>query len=391
MENRNDEIEYTEYAWESLYNTVDEEKYNEQEAAMIYKTLDECIKRVSFGDYLKRYIYLKAEMTEAFSEVDLSVYQQIIKDSFAESNTPKAFTESTAKLSALSKNWLTQLSVKRNVIFLLGFGLSMSVDDVNTFLTKAIQEPGINPKNPFEVICWYCYKNHYNYIKYEKLWDMYIKTSEKNLPIDDIYGSCTIGLRSDMQQIKDDTALMIYLTKLKTAENKSKVSVTAKQCFDELYKKGQECIADYYNMDVDNNAEYKPEEIGPADFEMVLYSAVPKDHYGNLTPAKSSRLNGLFLGRRLTRQRIHEILCGEEEINRFDLLTLNFLIYSQNEELYDKPQKRYTEFMNSTNQMLLKCFMGTIYIQNPYECFLLMCLLSDDPLETYSEVWELSY
>ena len=39
-------------------------------------------------------------------------------------------------------------------------------EDVNEFLTKALREQAINAKNPFEVICWYCYKNGYNYLKF---------------------------------------------------------------------------------------------------------------------------------------------------------------------------------------------------------------------------------
>ena len=32
-----------------------------------------------------------------------------------------------------------------------------------------------------------------------------------------------------------------------------------------------------------------------------------------------------------------------------------------------------------------------IYIVNPYECFILMCLLTDCPLAVFSEIWEMSY
>ena len=57
----------------------------------------------------------------------------IIRGSFSDHYTPASFTPTTAKLSALSKNWLTRQTVKRNVVFLLGFGLDMSVEDVNLF------------------------------------------------------------------------------------------------------------------------------------------------------------------------------------------------------------------------------------------------------------------
>ena len=35
--------------------------------------------------------------------------------------------------------------------------------------------------------------------------------------------------------------------------------------------------------------------------------------------------------------------------------------------------------------------MGPLYVANPYECFVLMCMLSVSPLETYTEVIEKSY
>lgn len=43
-----------------------------------------------------------------------------------------------------------------------------------------------------------------------------------------------------------------------------------------------------------------------------------------------------------------------------------------------RPEKRYAS-------------AAELYAANPYECFLMMCMLSDDPLNAHSEVWEISY
>ena len=163
------EYDFTDAAWESLYDGVDDTRFKDQDARVIYNTLRQRLKCISFGEYLQRYIYLKAELEQPFFQVPLKEYQLIIRTSFSDRHTPPSFGPTTAKLSALSKNWLTRQTVKRNVVFLLGFGLDMSVEDVNLFLTKGLREAEINPKNPFEVICWYCYKNHYNYLKYNML------------------------------------------------------------------------------------------------------------------------------------------------------------------------------------------------------------------------------
>ena len=47
--------------------------------------------------------------------------------------------------------------------------------------------------------------------------------------------------------------------------------------------------------------------------------------------------------------------------------------------------------MDDTNEILEACGFGELYAALPYECFLMMCLLADDPYSTYLEVWESSF
>lgn len=419
------DIDFTNAAWESLYDAVDNTDFNQQDAELIYNSLKNRLRFISFGDYLKRYIYLKAGLHGTFEAIPIKEYQSIIISSFSDNHTPASFVPTTAKLSALSKNWLTQQTVKRNVVFLLGFGLNMDVVDVNTFLTKALREPEINPKNPFEVICWYCYKNKYNYLKFEKLWDLYQRTPANSLDLNLIFSERTIGVRYTVNSICDDAALIAHLSLLKTSDNVSLMSVTATECFHMLYDEARDLIAEAYNLEVDEQHiaalyEYKQklqdndrlydyekqqrieifkdkkryftrDDITGLDFEQIICAAIPKDRHGNLTPCKASKLNEQFAGKRFSRQRISEILLGNTEVNRFDLLTLNFFVFSQKLSVYPEPKKRFSEFIKSTNSILEKCSMGKMYIQNPYECFVLMCILSVDPMGTYADVWELSY
>lgn len=419
------DFDFTEAAWESLYDAVDDTVFLEQDAEVIYNSLKHRLKFIPFGDYLKRYIYLKAGLEEPFAEVPLKEYQMIIKSAFSDNHTPPSFAPTTAKLSALSKNWLTQQTVKRNVVFLLGFGLNMSVEDVNMFLTKALREPEINPKNPFEVICWYCYKNKYNYLKFEKLWELYNNTPANSVDMGLIYSEHTIGVRNSMFSVHDDATLIAHISKLKTSDNVSRISVTARECFDKLYDEARDLIAELYNQTEDEEHsdalfEYQDklsrsdrlfdcekierikrfreekrtftrDDITESDIEHIICAAIPTDRHGNLTPSKASKLNEQFASKRFSRQRIGEILSGNAEITRFDLITLNFFVFSQKLNVYPEAKQRYMQFLESTNKILEECFMGSLYIQNPYECFVLMCILSLDPLGTYADVWELSY
>lgn len=419
------DYDFTDAAWESLYDAVDDTRFFHKDAQLIYNSLRHRLKIRSFGDYLKRYIYEKAGLTEPFAEIQLKEYQLIIRSSFSDNHTPASFTATTAKLSTLSKNWLTQQTVKRNVVFLLGFGLNMSVSDVNMFLTKALCEQEINPKDPFEVICWYCYHMRFNYLKFEQLWRIYNETQPNSFNMECFYGEQTIGVRNSMYSIHDDAALITHLAKLKATENISLMSFTAKKCFDSLYDEARALIAKMYNTYEDTEYEkavqeyirrlsfndrlfdsekqkrieqfrskkkiFYKDEITESDIEHIICAAIPTDRYGNLISGKASKLNKQFAGRRFSRQRIGNILSGKTEVTRFELITLNFFVFSQKLDEYPDPKVRYVKFYESTDEILERCFFGKICIQNPYECFILMCILSDNPLSTYADVWELSY
>lgn len=419
------DYEYTEIAWNSFYDAVDSTQFLDKDAPVIYESLLHNFRLCSFGDYLKRYIYFKAELTQPFPEVPLKEYQLIIKSSFSDNYTPASFTATTAKLSALSKNWLTQQSVKRNVVFLLGFGLNMSVDDVNMFLTKALREQKINPKSPLEVICWYCYSHHYNFLKFDQLWSQYSEIPALPGNHFSVTENDTITLNNSMHFIQDDKSLMAYLSGLKANTCLSQISITARKHFDALYDEARDLIAELYNTLEENKyreavekyryklshndqlydyekknriqafqsdrKNFSRQDITESDIEHIICSAIPTDRHGNLSPGKASLLNNHFSGKRFSRQHIHEILSGKEEVSRFDLITLNFFIFSQKLDLYPEPKTRYFEFEKSMDDILEKCFWDKLHIQNPYECFILMCILSNDPLGTYADVWELSY
>ena len=125
--------------------------------------------------------------------------------------------------------------------------------------------------------------------------------------------------------------------------------------------------------------------------EQVIFASVPKDRNGNLLPMKASVLSSQFAGTRLNRQHLSDILSGNGPITRYDLITLNFLDFARKTDEYPLAQKRYSAFVDSTNDMLEKCDMGPMYPVNPYENFLMMCILSIDPVGTFSDVWEMSY
>ena len=101
-------LEFTIDSFDKFYDTVDADFFKQADAEAIYEHLYQKIHIIPFGDYLKRYIYKLAGLEGDYNEIDLREYQYIIVNSFKERNTPNSFEETSAKLSALSKNWLTR-------------------------------------------------------------------------------------------------------------------------------------------------------------------------------------------------------------------------------------------------------------------------------------------
>lgn len=387
-----DELNFTVNDKTVFLNTVNHEFFQENEAELIYEALKSGLVKRSFGDYLKRYICRRAELEGNWRDIPLNVYRQIIIESFADNSTPASFTPTTAKLSALTKNWLTQDTVKRKVVFLLAFGLGMSDEDVSYFLMKVLRERDINPKDPFELICWYCIRNRLGYPKCAQLLEQFESLKPDEMLREDIFGERTVSIRHLYSGINDDAALMAQLSKMKSADNLSMFSVTARYYFDKLYAEAKTIIAESYSnyWNNDKGKTYTAEDITAGDIERMLCSSVPRDKNGNLTKLSLSEHIAGFSDRRFSRQHIFEILNGNCDVDRFDLITLEFLIYSQKLDEYPDPKQRFIKFTDSINAILSECSMGELIISNTYECFVMMCMLTEDPLITYSDVWAMS-
>ncbi|MBQ3865300.1 MAG: hypothetical protein II776_00230, partial [Clostridia bacterium] len=345
-------------------DVVDDPAFLQQDADVIYKALRRRLRAVPFCDYLKRTVYRAAEMTEPFESVPDDVFRRVITASFRETGTPFTLAETGGGKSAVVKNWLTQKSVRREAALLLGFGLKMTVEEVDEMLYKALRERSLDPAVPEELIAWYCYRHGCAWAKYTLFLDLYR----------------TAALPAALSAEERD--FLGYL--LEEKEKGEQRCREAKAAFDEVFEKALDAVAAVYRAE----GKEKREALTEADVENVLCSAVPRDGYGNLSPAKISWLHELFESKRPSRQRLGRVRSGHERADRFDLISLSFLAASQ---WGGDRKRRFTDFLERTNALLAACGYGGLYVANPYECFILMCILSEDPLSTYCDVWEMSY
>lgn len=137
----------------------------------------------------------------------------------------------------------------------------------------------------------------------------------------------------------------------------------------------------------------RAEDISPADLERILCSAVPFDENGNSVSSHSETADDQIFHRKLTRKRISSIRARKSPVNRFDLITLHFFIYScrHRNDPQTSPAERYNEFISETDSTLVSCGMGKIYPVNSYEALILLSIMSTDALGTYSDVLEKLY
>lgn len=409
---------FTPRSEECFYAVVDSPEFAGNDAQLIYQALAEQLRPVSFGDFLKRYIYRKAEIREPFDAVSLDEYLDIILESFAGADVPASFRPSTARLRSVARNWLTRATASRESVLLIGFGLRMKRQDVDELLTKGLCEEQLNPCDLQEYLCAYCYDHNLGFHKYEYLMNA-CETPEEDLPA---FFGCPAsgGVNRDPED-----ELIRNARRLKGTPPSDTPERRQRMQFECLYRQAQEVTAailnsaeqdgagrqaealrneladsdQYYDYQKQNRIQrarestrrWMPEDITPAGIEQVLQSAVPRDRHGNLLSAKKSAIYPQLRGRQLTRQRLEKLLSGETTVSRHDLITLQFYVYSQKKKDVGGRHAYYRGFVEQTNECLRQCGFGPLYTANPYECFLLMCILSEEPLSTYADVIELAY
>ena len=361
---------------------------NGEEAKGIFKTFSKNIVPLSFGEQLKRYVYIKAELTEPFDEGPDSVYREIITSSFHYTHTPKSFHETGTRFSAIVNNWLRQNSVTRENVFLLGFGLSMPVDDVSMFLKDVLMQQDFNLNNPEEAIYKFCLEKGYPAGRAISFVEEYA-TLEAD-PDAVVFDNRTMSAHNKFNNINSDEALIAYLKRLKYNNREYPFSYTAKNEFVSLLGEVKEEIAAQRNEEHDAAKRVTASDISDGDVEQTINNGSPIDAKGNLAKASASMLKKSFANMRLSRQRIGKILNDKAAVSRSDLINLKFYLASRRTLDMD-PVDRYYHFIDDTNQMLKKCYMGELNIKNPYEAFVLLCLLTDDPMAIFSEVWEQSF
>ena len=290
------DFEFTKRAYKDFYHVVNLDEFEDQDAQVIFQYLYKKMGMVSFGDYLRRYLYERSMIAKPFSLVPLEDYKNIIIQSFEQTGTPKSMRPTSTKLRTLAANWLTQASVKRETIFLLGFGLGMEVGEVKEFLLKAQRERDFDFTDPCEVIYWYCYRNHHGYEAAQRMKQRYEELPVTGQKRD--LKDCLDVLRSGQIRLNTHEGVWKYLGLLREGSLKS--DQEAYRWFVRLMEHSRRIIARMYQKDVEEvrgSKRWKAQDISPGDVEKVIFNGVPVDNMGNLKKMSASILSKHFAQR----------------------------------------------------------------------------------------------
>ncbi len=387
------DFDFTRKAIRGIHRTVDSEEFENMDADTIKFFLINRLQLVSFKDQLKRYLWNSAGFDAAFGEVSDHEYAELLHYSFEENRAPFSFEPTTRKSSAIIKSWLSQDSVRRDAVFLLGFGLRMTDEDASAFLTKVLNEDNFNFSDVRETVFWFCFRNQLPYAKAKALLNYYSELKDEDLgtaPVSPVEAAAGLPVNHYFD-ITNEDGLKKYLIYLKTNRISERAENNSLRIFTELLDECRRIIADVYNEDAENTGKTRAaSDISPADVEKFIFSGVPVTKDGNMQKLALSTLSNHFRNQRLSRQKIDGILKKKQPVGRADLITLVFFIYSQ-KYIEEIPDERCRLFIDKTNQVLTECGFAKLYLVNSFEAFVMLCMLTDTPLATFSEVWELSY
>ncbi len=383
------EFEYTRRAARSIRHLVNSDEFEELDRETIYKFLKSRKEAIHFGRYLKRYIYLRAEMNGDMEKIDEKEYQYTIMSSFEENQAPKAFEETSRKWSVTVKRWLEQDTAQRKTVFLLGFGLNMSAEDVTEFLTKVLLEADFNFSDPQETVYWHCYHNHLKFAKAQDLLRQYQEMPPRKIPDFIPEQNVEYLLNNADCNIGTEEGLLNYLSYLKGISWHQQGTREAFLEFEKMWGRLRERLAEDATLSDDDHRVWHAEDISGFYVERALLYGIPRDENDNLVKMSQSTLYKQFGRKRFSRQRAAKVL-KEREAERLDLITLEFFLISLDENINNNID-RYETFLNEVNSVLQSCGMYAIYPPNPQEAFILACLMTEDPLEVYNDVLRMSY
>ena len=370
-------------------STIVEKGISETDDPMaVFQTLQDRLRPVHFGACLRRYLFTAMGMEGDYDAIPLREYRQIIITGFRDTVTPLSFHDTDVKLSTQAESWLQDASVSRDTVFLLGFGLKMPVEDVSMFLTEVLQEQDFHAGDPREQIIRFCLQHGRPAGTAIEMIGKYcgIRNESRALLRSRRFVEAS-NLRSRPSRFKHDAAFEAELMQMLQENAAPQGGRSGMDAFRELYQAARLYAWLAQNPTFEDKQSKGLASFDHSDFEQVLYTGILHIPSGCLQEQDARALHACFTNRRLDRQRISRILAGQIRVSRYDLMTLLFYNIAREADADTSAATRLNTYLKNARRILADCCMEPVSVRNPYETFLLMCLLTPDPVRAFQDVW----
>ena len=445
MENSTKEIpreDYTLIAQEDLRLISENEKLKEaiekgDTSELERLLLEKSYAKYLFGDYLKRMVYELyifpeddgRKITEIPEDEYIKDIQQIFKENGMKGVGTLQFGGSTRLTPSNLKRWMGMpcYQVSRELVFLFGFGFNMFAEQVEELLTKVIGQAGFDFRSAQETIYYWCLKQNRGYSGLREWQEKYMEIQEeaeeqKESGIYEEKEECAGGARTRYYKekavrITDEDGFKEYLRELERIRRDTRNRITARETLNivvnilwyelskerrgetkwlELLVEQKEAEGDAQNRTKRTQREIKTMQKYWREVSLEpLIQSIWQEEDPVAISEKSRKLASL-LPDMWKKRSLQDKLNGESRVRKEDILTGVFLTYAHQLEkqmpYMSGEEKDYMvrveTYVEDVNTYLEQCGMGEFYIVQPYERFLVLCLLYDKPYSFFLSVWK---
>lgn len=295
----------------------------------------------------------------------------------------------------------------RNIAFHLAFALNMKVTLLKDILLKCLLQQTFNPKNHKECIYWYCltnkisyaqmrsdYLDHYNSEAFDEKYRYSIETGIAN--------DHTLTLIGDIGEMrkKSKEEFLRYLWRLKYTENLiaeerptefGKIPderVLKRSTPSEVYWDNIICfVAEEDSATVENPPL---EEEYAARFPVIWKQRRRECYENNQDPLMDdSILKELFFGLDYTKRGTESRKWNNVDMSRTEIIATYFIAQCTRNPARDLPRTRLRRaFQKEVGEGLVNSGLRPFYLGAPFELFIILCFLHEDPFCYFMASWE---
>ena len=444
-----DHTRYVKYQLDLFFKNADEnieELLNTKDFVHHSAFLNHYIRNFpTLGDCIYRYIYISSELCEHYADYTLEkaldggipevekkrreflqkkdspfyiyhYHKYILKkvkqmEVAGDSPELKSFLdhwqEKLEKQGFMFQHRAKESATVRNVAFHLAFALGMNAKNLKDILVKCLLQQVFNPKDHLECIFWYCLdkgipytvmrREYLDYYRSEAFDTQFQHAMEKG-----IADTPTMVLEADIHQMMDSGKedFFRYLWRLKYTESLIEEGRTTDfgRVPDARALKWKTPHDIYWEnichfVDVENGdeeAEPLTETQYAARFPKVWQSLRRSCHEKNTDPMMDREtLKMIFSGVDYSKRGIENRKWGLVDMSRTEIIATQFIACCARGPAQNMPRSILRrDFLEEVNEDLVNSGLRKFYLRSPFELFVILCFLHEDPFCYFMASWE---